>query len=119
MRVDYQKDKKLWYFLRYNQFSIGSTSEEYPLTVGGFTGEYENWFDQHDMLNGMKFTALDNDNDQRNNYNCVFGYRSGWWYNSCTRFNINTQPPQIPSGSRDVQTIFSTEILRIALNSKL
>ena len=38
MRVDYQKNDKTWSFLHYNQFSVGNASEEYPLTVGGFTG---------------------------------------------------------------------------------
>ena len=41
MRVDYQKNDKSWSYLHYNynQFSVGSAaSEEYPLTVGGFTG---------------------------------------------------------------------------------
>ena len=38
MRVDYQKNDKSWSYLHYNQFSVGSASKEYPLTVGGFTG---------------------------------------------------------------------------------
>ena len=38
MRVDYQKNDKTWSYLHYNQFSVGSASEKYPLTVGGFTG---------------------------------------------------------------------------------
>ena len=38
MRVDDQKNDKTWSYLHYNQFSVGSASEEYPLTVGGFTG---------------------------------------------------------------------------------
>ena len=33
MRVDYQFPNKTWSYLHYNQFSVGSTSEEYPLTV--------------------------------------------------------------------------------------
>ena len=38
MRVHYQKIDKSWSFLYYNQFKVGSASEEYPLTVGWFTG---------------------------------------------------------------------------------
>ena len=38
MRVDYQKTDRTWSYLYYDQFSVGSASEEYPLTVGGFTG---------------------------------------------------------------------------------
>ena len=53
-----------WYYLHYNQFSVGSASEEYPLTVGGFTGVGTDWFNQpSDPLNETKFSTPDNDND--------------------------------------------------------
>ena len=38
-------------------FSVGSASEEYPLTVGGFTGVGGDWFAYH---NKMKFSTPDN-----------------------------------------------------------
>ena len=39
MRVDHQfTNNKSFSYLHYNQFSVGSASEEYPLTVGEFTG---------------------------------------------------------------------------------
>ena len=38
MRVDYQKNDKTWSYFHYNQFSIGSVREKYPLIVGKFTG---------------------------------------------------------------------------------
>ena len=41
MRVDFQKNDKTWSYLHYNQFSVGSASDEYRLTVGGYTGEVE------------------------------------------------------------------------------
>ena len=44
MRVDYQKNDKTWSYLHYNQFSVGSANEKYPLTVGGFTGVGEDMF---------------------------------------------------------------------------
>ena len=43
MRVDYQKNDKTWFYLHYNQFSVGSASEEYPLTVGGYSGSILKW----------------------------------------------------------------------------
>ena len=94
MRVDYQKSDKTWSYLHYNQFSVGSASEEYPLTVGGFTGEGTDQFVDH-PLNGMKFSTLDNDNDQHSSINCAATYKSGWWYNKCYHINTNRQPPQI------------------------
>ena len=91
MRVDYQHNNKSWSYLHYNQFSVGSASEEYPLTVGRFTGVGTDWFASH-PLNGMKFSTPDNDNDKGSG-NCAAGYwGSGWWYNSCTHININRQP---------------------------
>ena len=91
VRVDYQKSDKTWSYLHYHQFSVGSASEEYPLTVGGFTGEGSDRFKYH---NGMKFSTPDNDNDKRGG-NCAAGYKSGWWYNDCYHININYQPPNV------------------------
>ena len=90
MRVDYQRYDKTWSYLHYNQFSVGSASEEYPLTVGGFTAVGSDLFAVH---NGMKFSTPDNDNDKWSAENCAAIYKSGWWYNNCYHININKQPP--------------------------
>ena len=93
MRVDYQKNDNTWSYLHYNQFSVGSASEEYPLTVGGFTGVGTDEFVRH-PISGMKFTTPDNDNDKKSG-NCAASEKSGWWYNNCSWININRQPPYI------------------------
>ena len=90
--MDYQKNDKTWSYLHYNQFSVGSASEEYPLTVGGFTGVGSDWFVFH-PLNGMKFSTPDNDNDGNSGGNCANYHKSGWWFNNCRHININIQPP--------------------------
>jgi len=90
MRVDYQFNNKTWSYFHYNNFSVGSAREEYPLTVGGFTGVGTDRFYYH---NGMTFTTTDNDNDKPDHYNCATKYKSGWWYKACYSININTQPP--------------------------
>ena len=95
MRVDYQKNDKTWSYAHYNQFSVGSASEEYPLSVGGYSGVNLNLFlptSRNDILNQMKFTTPDNDNDKDSN-NCGIEYKNGWWYNRCAYVNINHQPP--------------------------
>ena len=99
MRVDYQFNNKTWSYLHYNQFSVGSASEEYPLTVGGFTGVGTDQFARH-PLNGMKFSTPDNDND-KDSGNCAAGrkYKSGWWYNACSWVVINYQPPGVGASS--------------------
>ena len=98
MRVDYQKNDKTWSYLHYNQFSVGSASEEYPLTVGGFTGVGTDRFnDNSKPHNGIKFSTPDNDNDENKGGNCAADWRSGWWYYHCYHININTQPPSVYS----------------------
>ena len=92
MRVDYQKNDKTWSYLHYNQFSVGSASEEYPLTIGGFTGEGTDRFRSH---NGCKFSTPDNDNDKHSSVNCAATYKSGWWHTSCYAINTNSQPPNL------------------------
>ena len=93
MRVDYQKNDKTWSYLHYNQFSVGSASEEYPLTVGRFTGVGTDLFVSH-PLNGMNFSTPDNDND-KSLANCAANDKSGWWLNGCDHININEQPPYV------------------------
>ena len=111
MRVDYQKNDKTWSYLHYNQFSVGSASEEYPLTVGGFTGVGTDWFNQHPYgHNGTKFSTPDNDNDHDRNSNCAASYKSGWRYNiySCYYINLNKQPPS--DSNTSAGNILFTEI---------
>ena len=92
MRVDYQKNDKTWSYLHYNQFSVGNASEEYPLTIGGFTGVGTDRFKYH---NNEKFSTVDNENDKWSGGNCAARFKSGWWHNSgCYHINLNTQPPE-------------------------
>ena len=95
MKVDYQRNDKTWSYLHYNQFSVGSASEEYPLTVGGFTGLGNHLLNHQSYLhNGMKFSTTDNDNNRWSG-NHAADYNSGWWYDNCHTLNINTQPPHV------------------------
>ena len=98
MRLDYQKFDKTWSYLHYNQFSVGSASEEYPLTVGGFTGVGTDLFVSH-PLNGMKFSTPDNDNDKSSRYDCAASHKNGWWYNRCSEILINLQLPYVGGGA--------------------
>ena len=91
MRVDYQKNDKTWSYLHYNQFSVGNASEEYPLTVGGYSGSIPSRNALY--FNGMKFSTADNDNDESGN--CAVSYKSGNWYKSCHHINLNQQPPYV------------------------
>jgi len=96
MRVDYQNKDMTWSNLHYTQFSVGNASEEYPLTIGGYTGTGISRFAKH---NGMKFSTADNDNDindgSNGSGNCAADFRSGWWHHNCDSINPNRQPPVV------------------------
>ena len=91
LRIDFQFDNKTWSNLHYKQFKVGSSSAEYPLTIGGFTGITTDSFVTH-PLNNKKFSAPDNDNDQFGG-NCAAS--DGWWYNNCANILPNFQPPHV------------------------
>ena len=95
MRVDFQNNDKTWSYLHYNRFRVGSSSQEYPLSVGGYTGGSGDYFTAGDQpANNTKFSTYDNDNDATND-NCAIslGSGSGWWYYRCVDINPNHQPP--------------------------
>ena len=93
MRVDFQHNNKSWSYLHYNQFSVGSASEEYPLTITGYTGISGDYFTTgNEPAVNAKFTTYDNDNDVWSG-NCAARYGTGWWFYSCFDINPNYQPP--------------------------
>ena len=94
MRVDFQKDDKSWSYLHYTQFSVGSASDKYRLTVGGYTGGSGDYFTSgNEPANNAQFTTYDNDNDAWSSGNCAISYKSGWWYYSCVDINPNYPSP--------------------------
>ena len=98
MRVDFQRNERLGpMYLHYNHFSVGSASEEYSLTVGGYSGSIPS--DHVLYYNGIKFSTFDNDNDQWGG-NCAARDKSGNWHLKCRHVNLNQQPPYVnPPGS--------------------
>lgn len=71
---DFSGNKK---FALYNEFAIGSESEQYVLsTVGGHSGTLVDSFINH---RGNKFTTKDVDND-KNSKNCASWFHGAWWY---------------------------------------
>ena len=93
LRIDFQFANKTWSHVHYTQFKVGSSSAEYPLTIGGFTGITPKDPFVTVPLNSMRFTTSDNDNDQ-NSRNCATN-DGGWWHNNCYHINPNSQPPYI------------------------
>ena len=90
LRVDFQFENNTWSHLHYKKFKVGSSSSEYSLTIGGFTGvTTDDPFVDH---NGMRFSTHNNDND-KHGISCAGACKNGWWFNACERINPNRQPP--------------------------
>ena len=104
MRVDFEFKNKTRSYLHYNVFKVGSATDEYPLTISGFTGiTPSDPFSTHSH-NGMKFSTYDNDNDKRSSGNCAAKIgnakdNGGWWYNNCWNINLNIKYNPAQSGS--------------------
>ena len=80
MRVDYQDNNKAWFYLHHYQFSVGSASVKYLLTVGGYSGSISS---SHALYyNRVTFSTPDNDNDESSG-NCATDSKSGNWYKHC------------------------------------
>ena len=73
-------------YAQYTTFSVGNSTTEYTLTVGGYSGTAGDSLDYH---NGMKFSTRDNDNDDWSSGNCAQTYHGGWWFNNCITSHLN------------------------------
>eukprot|EP00794_Sanderia_malayensis_P019237 gene19237-21165_t len=82
----------LTYHALYGKFEIGSESDGYRLTIGGYSGNAGDSLLYH---NNMKFSTYDRDNDVSGR-NCAEMYKSGWWYTRCHRSNLNGLYPTLP-----------------------
>ena len=102
LRIDFEFENGTRSYLHYNEFKVGSATDEYPLTIGGFTGITPTDPFVSGRHNGMKFSTYDNDNDQTG-VNCAAqignaGDNGGWWYNTCWSINLNYQYNPVEHG---------------------
>ena len=78
LRIDLKLTNGTIIYLSYKKFAVGPGSEQYPLTISGFTGYTTDPIGTHNQ-NTMKFTTRDRDNDRWSN-NCdlhhSFDYRA-------------------------------------------
>ncbi|XP_065915599.1 fibrinogen C domain-containing protein 1-B-like [Dysidea avara] len=96
LRIDYKYTNGTEGYLSYSNFKVGPATEQYPLTISGFTGITTDPITGSHSLNRMKFTTRDRDGDMSRQHNCaVSGHdgnnSGGWWYRSCTHFAPNNQ----------------------------
>ena len=81
-------------YLSYRHFRVGPASDDYRLSISGFSGITTDPITSIHSLNNMKFTTRDRDNDKRSNNCAVFGHggnAGGWWYNDCSYTHPNHQ----------------------------
>ena len=86
LRVDLEDFDGNTSYAQYTTFSVGNSTTEYNLTVGGHSGTAGDSLAEH---NGMKFTTRDNDNDNGRSFNCAQIHDGGWWYNHCIYSDLN------------------------------
>ena len=90
LRVDLGDFSNNKAYAQYTTFSVGNSTTEYTLTVGGYSGtagdSLTHTASPNLYHNGMKFTTRDNDNDKATD-NCV--YYDAWWYNACFESKLN------------------------------
>ena len=72
-------------YLSYRHFRVGPASDDYWLSISGFSGNTTDLITGTHSVNGMKFTTRDRDNDKWSS-NCAVrdtrGNAGGWWYNA-------------------------------------
>ena len=75
-------------YVKYSSFYVAPESDNYRLSVSGFTGNVPgNGFGT--WQNGQQFSTADQDNDVDSNRNCAAWYGGGFWYDGCGPFNPN------------------------------
>ena len=109
LRIDFQFNNYTWSHLHYNTFSVGSPRQQYPLTIGGFTGSATTDPAAISPINGRNFSTFDNDQDASSDDHCAQRIGAGWWYQTCSRIHPNRQPPRIFLQSQ-VNTLKSIEM---------
>eukprot|EP00105_Crassostrea_gigas_P000181 XP_011411900.1 PREDICTED: microfibril-associated glycoprotein 4-like [Crassostrea gigas] len=85
LRVDLQKFSGEKAYAKYSRFTVGSESEKYKLSVGGYSGTAGDSLAYH---NSMKFSTRDQDNDLWNKH-CSVVNQGGWWFKACVNADLN------------------------------
>lgn len=80
LRVDiWDYDDNKVYAL-YKNFKLDGERDKYKLNIQGFEGSARDSLINH---NRMKFSTIDNDNDNYPGYHCAKEWQCGWWFNGC------------------------------------
>ena len=93
LRIDFTMTNGTKSFMHYNNFRVGPATDNYRLSISGFTGiTFNDPFTGHNIT-GQQFTTYDRDNDQWPDNCAANGHGStapgGWWHNNCFFINLN------------------------------
>ena len=92
LRVDLGDFENNTRYAQYTTFSVGNSTTEYTLTVGGYSGTAGDGMMDDQFIdynhNGRKFSTRDNDNDGASD-SCSVYYHGAWWFNNCFRSHLN------------------------------
>eukprot|EP00105_Crassostrea_gigas_P042108 XP_019926256.1 PREDICTED: microfibril-associated glycoprotein 4 [Crassostrea gigas] len=92
MRMDMEDFDNQTRYVKYTSFNVGDESSKYTVTISGFSGNVGDCFTNaltiHKVMNNMKFSTRDQDND-RDTGECAAITKSGWWHRSCNCANPN------------------------------
>ena len=74
-----------WFSTEYSSFYVDNEALKYTIHVSGYTGDAGDVFNSigGTLMNGMKFSTMDQDNDLYKSGSCSTLYGGGWWYNNC------------------------------------
>ena len=86
LRVDLRDFEGNTAYAKYSSFAVGSASENYKLTIGGYGGTAG---DAMTRYNGMEFSTRDRDNDVDSSRSCAETYKGSWWNKNCYSANLN------------------------------
>ncbi|EDW73912.2 uncharacterized protein Dwil_GK19440 [Drosophila willistoni] len=76
-----------WSYAHYDNFLIGNETEGFELQLlGHYEGNASDALRTHDK---MKFSTFDRDNDEFIHMNCAVHHHGAWWYDFCSRSNLN------------------------------
>ena len=92
LRIDFVFDNGTKLYMHYNHFRVGPATDNYRLSISGFTGitptdPFTTW-----NINGQQFTTYDRDNDVWPGNCALNGHgdeSGGWWHSGCNHINPN------------------------------
>ncbi|XP_033762843.1 techylectin-5B-like [Pecten maximus] len=117
LRIEIENATGSSIYAEYSVFLVASESENYTLTLSGFSGNVYNSMTEHNL---KPFSTADHDNDGISG-NCAQNNQAGWWFDDCHRVNLNG--PYMPSTSEDSKAMswyeFDTKRFETLKSSKM